>query len=147
MEWQSFAQLSADALYALLRFRQDIFVVEQGSPYPDLDGLDQEAWHLRLWAEGELAGCLRLVATPGPLPQVGIGRVAVAAHLRWRGLGGTLMKEALVFCREHRPAQPIVLSAQLHLAPFYQGFGFAPISEPYDDFGVTHIEMSIQPDP
>ena len=42
-EWQRFEALGADGLYELLRFRQGIFVVEQCSPFPDLDGLDQEA--------------------------------------------------------------------------------------------------------
>ena len=143
IEWQSFAGLSAGALYELLRFRQSIFVVEQQSPYPDLDGVDQQAWHLLLKAEGTLAGCLRLAAIPGPPPQLNLGRVAVASHLRRRGLGRVMIREALSFCREHYPVQPIMLGAQLYLAGFYKGFGFAPISEPYDDFGVTHILMSV----
>ena len=83
-EWQRFEQLSTDKLYELLRFRQGIFVVEQGSPYPDLDGLDQDAWHLLLRVKGELAGYLRLM--PAAL-QVRIGRVAVSAPLRGRGFG------------------------------------------------------------
>jgi ElaA protein len=76
-KWQRFDELTADGLYELLRFRQDIFLVEQKSPYPDLDGLDQRAWHLLLRAEDVLAGCARVI--PPPLR---IGRVAVAARLR-----------------------------------------------------------------
>ena len=139
-EWQRFEQLSATKLYELLRFRQGIFVVEQGSPYPDLDGLDQSAWHLLLRVDGTLAGYSRLIPPP-----VRIGRVAVAAPLRGRGLGGRLMEEALSFCRERYPAQDIVLAAQLELASFYESFDFAVISEPYDDFGVMHVEMSLRP--
>ncbi len=41
-EWRRFEEWTAGELYELLRFRQSIFVVEQASPYPDLDGLDQE---------------------------------------------------------------------------------------------------------
>src|SRR5713226_9190856 len=93
MEWQPFAQLSAGALYELLRFRQRIFVVEQRSPYPDLDGVDQESWHLRLSAEGALGGYLRLAAMPGPPPQLNLGRVAVATELRRAGLGRIMIKE------------------------------------------------------
>lgn len=136
-QWQRFEQLSPDALYEILRFRQSIFVVEQRSPYPDLDGLDQSARHLLLRVDGALAGYARLIPT-----QLRIGRVAVAAELRRQGLGRRLMEEALQLCSEHYPAQDIVLAAQLYLAPFYESFGFAVISEPYDDFGVRHVEMS-----
>src|SRR5438874_450796 len=99
-EWQRFEQLSPAELYEVLRFRQDIFVVEQRSPYPDLDGLDHEAWHLMARLEGELAGYLRLTPTAGPSPLVRIGRVAVGAHWRRQGLGRRLMAETLLFCRE-----------------------------------------------
>ena len=136
--WQRFEQLSARELYELLQFRQSIFVVEQRSPYADLDGLDQEAWHLLLRSEGELAGYLRLI----PMP-IRIGRVAVASQLRRRGLGRRLMEEGLRFCTERYPAQDVILAAQLNLVPFYSSFGFGVISEPYDDFGVVHVEMTM----
>ena len=139
-EWQKFAQLSAAALYELLRFRQGIFVVEQASPYPDLDGLDQQAWHLLLRVDGGLVGYARLI--PRPLR---IGRVAVAAGLRRQGLGRRLMDETLLFCRAHYPGQPVLLTAQTHLAPFYRGYGFEPNGEPFDDFGVAHVEMRLRP--
>jgi ElaA protein len=78
MEWQRFEALTTDVLYELLRFRQNIFVVEQRSPYPDLDGLDQSAWHLALRVEGQLSGCLRLMTFPGPPALV------ESAESRWR---------------------------------------------------------------
>jgi len=140
IRWQRFEQLSADALYEILRFRQSIFVVEQGSPYPDLDGLDQSAWHFLARAENELAGYLRLLQTP-----VRIGRVAVARHLRRRGLGRKLMEAALLFCREHYRGRPVVLTAQAHLVAFYRSFGFETTGEPFDDFGLTHVDMELRP--
>jgi len=139
-EWQRFETLSADELYELLRFRQAIFVVEQRSAYPDLDGLDRQAMHLLLRAEGKLAGCLRLM--PSPLR---IGRVATTAALRRRGLGRRLMREALSYCRETYPGHAVAVSAQAHLIPFYRGFGFEVIGEPYDDFGITHLDMELRP--
>src|SRR6516164_3730086 len=81
-KWQRFDQLTADKLYELLRFRQTVFVVEQRSPYPDLDGLDQDSWHLLLCVDGTLAGYARVTSQP-----VRIGRVAVATELRGHGLG------------------------------------------------------------
>jgi ElaA protein len=137
--WQSFAQFSATELYEMLRFRQSIFVVEQGSPYPDLDGLDQSAWHQLLRADGELSGYLRLL--PPPLR---IGRVAVAAPLRRHGLGRRLMDEALLRCRQHYPELAVTITAQTYLVSFYRSFGFEPIGEPYDDFGVPHVDMELR---
>ena len=140
MEWQAFQTLTADRLYQVLRFRQAIFVVEQRSPYPDLDGLDQNAQHLLLLSAGELAGYLRL--SPASYPRlIRIGRVAVAADRRRSGLGRVLMTEALRRCREDYPHCDIALGAQTQLIPFYASLGFAVISEPYDDFGVQHVEM------
>jgi ElaA protein len=138
-EWISFEQFSADALYQMLRFRQSIFVVEQRSAYPDLDGLDQHASHLLLREEGAMAGYLRLI--PKPLR---IGRVAVAAPLRGCGLGRRLMYEALSRCREHHRGVPVTLTAQAHLVPFYREFGFEPTGEPFDDYGLAHVDMELR---
>jgi ElaA protein len=143
-EWRRFAQLSAQELYDILRFRQSIFVVEQRSPYPDLDGFDQTARHLLLHEAGALAGYLRLAPMPGPPPLVSIGRVALAPHLRGQALGRTLMDQALRLCRDDYPDRPLGLRAQQHLVPFYRSFGFAVTSEPFDDFGVTHVEMAMR---
>ena len=80
-KWYGFGDFSAALLYEALRFRQAIFVVEQRSPFPDLDGFDQRAHHLLLRVDGELAGYLRLIPYPSER-RVAIGRVAVAAALR-----------------------------------------------------------------
>ena len=139
-QWQRFEELSPDALYEILRFRQSIFVVEQRSPYPDLDGLDQEAWHLAVAGGGRACRLSAPDAGCRGQDRQGRGRRPLRGH----GLGRRLMEEALQLCREHYPAQDIVLAAQLYLVPFYESFGFAVISEPYDDFGVPHVEMSLR---
>jgi ElaA protein len=141
LEWQRFEDFSTERLYRLLRFRQAIFVVEQGSPYPDLDGLDQAASHLLLSRDGALVGCLRLL----PPPQLRIGRLAVAADRRREGFGRRLMAEALAHCRAGHPGQPILLTAQSPLVRFYESFGFLPVSQPFDDFGVAHVDMRRPP--
>ena len=55
------------------------------------------------------------------------------------------MEKALIHCRERFPLQAIALAAQVPLVPFYESFGFAAISRPYDDFGVAHVEMVLRP--
>jgi ElaA protein len=141
--WYDFADMAAPLLYEALRFRQAIFVVEQHSPYPDLDGLDQGGQHLLLSIDGALAGYLRLIPYP-EAARVAIGRVAVAAPLRRRGLARRLTAEALARRRRDYPGCTIALSAQTYLAPFYESLGFSPTSGPYDDYGVPHIDMEMR---
>ena len=38
-----FNELTPDELYAILKLRVDVFVVEQRCPYPELDGRDRNA--------------------------------------------------------------------------------------------------------
>ena len=147
VEWRQFAEFSAPLLYEVLRFRQAIFVVEQCCAYPDLDGRDRQAQHLLLRIDGELIGCLRLI----PLPEearVAIGRVAVALDHRGRGVARRMMHEALTRCRNEYPGWGVMLGAQTYLVPFYESLGFRAISAPYDDYGVSHVDMALAlPDP
>ncbi len=136
--WQSWADFSAPALYELLQFRQAIFVVEQASPYPDLDGRDRDARHLTLRRDGTLIGCLRLIA-PDPLAH--IGRVAVAAKARGGGYARVMMAEALRLAARLYTESDIAVGAQTYLENFYRGLGFVPASPTYDDFGVPYIDL------
>jgi ElaA protein len=138
-EWRRWPELSADQLYELLQFRQAIFVVEQASPYPDLDGRDREARHLTLRRSGALIGYLRLIA---PDPRVRIGRVAVAQAERGNGFARLMMDEALLLATSLHPGRDVEIGAQTYLEPFYRSFGFIPATSPYDDFGVPHIDMT-----
>jgi ElaA protein len=140
MEWYSFGDLSSASLYEVLRFRQAIFVVEQGCAFPDLDGRDQGAQHLLLRVGGELAGCLRLIPFAGEA-RVAIGRVAVGEPLRRRGFARLLMMEALARCRRDYPDCAVTLTGQTYLAPFYESLGFVVTSAPYDDYGLSHVDM------
>jgi ElaA protein len=138
LDWHEFAALSAAQLYELLQFRQAIFIVEQASPYPDLDARDGQARHLTLRRDGMLIGCLRLIQ---PDPLVRIGRVAVAETERGTGLARLLMDEALRLAGALYPGSDITVGAQTYLEPFYRSLGFAASSAPYDDYGVPHIDM------
>jgi ElaA protein len=140
LQWLSFGDFSATLLYEMLRFRQAIFVVEQASPYPDLDGLDERAEHLLLRVDGELAGYSRLIPYPGEA-RVAIGRVAVAAAWRRHGLARLLMAEALARRARNYLDCAVSLTAQTYLAPFYETLGFRTTSAPFDDYGVPHVDM------
>jgi ElaA protein len=138
LDWVRWADLSAALLYDLLQFRQAVFVVEQTSPYADLDGRDPHAEHLLLRGGGALIGCLRLLE---PDPLVRIGRVAIAAGARGHGLARLLMEAGMQRAAEVYPHRDVGLSAQTYLEPFYRSLGFVAISPPYDDCGVPHVDM------
>ena len=142
LQWCNFADLSAARLYEVLRFRQAIFVVEQCCAYPDLDDRDQRAHHLLLRVDGELGGYSRLIPYPGEA-RIAIGRVAVAARLRRRGLARMLMAEALARGARDYPNYTVTLTAQTYLAPFYGTLGFRTTSAPFDDYGLSHVDMTI----
>jgi ElaA protein len=142
LDWREWEELSTDELYELLAFRQAIFVVEQASPYPDLDGRDSAARHLTLRRDSALIGYLRLIAPNiDNDPNVRLGRVAVAETERGNGNARLIVEEALSLAASLYPGHGIEIGAQTYLEPFYASFGFVRSTSPYDDFGVPHIDM------
>ena len=131
---------SAVDLYAMLKLRVDVFVVEQECPYPELDGNDADCLHLRLIADGELIACARLWR-PTTEHHPRIGRVAVSPGHRGKRLGEALMREAIEACEKLYPGEPIAISAQSHLQAFYGTLGFAATSAEYVEDGIPHVDM------
>lgn len=141
-----FAELDPATLYALLRLRVDVFVVEQACPYPELDGRDLEPATRHLWLEdaGVPVAYLRLLddgrdAGAGRLGLYRIGRVATAASHRNQGVATVLVRAALELCHG-----PVVLDAQAHLQPWYERLGFAATGPVYVDAdGIPHVPMRL----
>lgn len=147
IDWQCthFAQLSPFDLYAILGARQDVFMLEQQCLYPDIDGADLDAHHLLGWrtVDGQrtLAAYLRLLAPGVKYAEMSIGRVITPAASRGSGAGMALLTEGIAQAGRLYPGQRIRIGAQLYLEQFYQRFGFATVSAPYDEDGILHIEM------
>src|SRR5690606_2908811 len=112
-------------------------VVEQRSPYPDLDGRDLEPATRHVLAEdrGTLVGCLRLLEDGD---RMRIGRVAVASAARGTGLARRLMQTAMTLCA----GREVRLDAQTGLVAFYEGFGFEVTGPEFDEDGVRHVPMA-----
>lgn len=138
-------EFSARELYDLLRMRVDVFVVEQNCPYPELDGKDIDALHLRLLEGAELLASARILKPHKPQDASKIGRVVVSPAHRGKRLGDVLMSEAITACERLYPANAIALSAQAHLRRFYESFGFIGTSQEYFEDGIPHIDMVRQP--
>lgn len=139
-------QLTVPQLYALLKLRCEVFVVEQTCPYQDIDGDDLvgENRHLLGWRDDELVAYARILKSDDEFAPVVIGRVIVSSTLRGEKLGYQLMEEALQSCRQHWPDKAIYLGAQAHLQAFYAHFGFIPVTGVYDEDGIPHIGMALE---
>ena len=137
-----FAELTGAEVYALLRLRVDVFVVEQQCPYPELDGRDLEPTTEHLWlaVEGGPVAILRVLDDGGSRA---IGRVATAAAWRGRGLAARLVEQVVA---DHGSG-PLTLGAQAHLEGWYGRFGFRRDGEPYVEDGIPHVPMRRQPSP
>jgi ElaA protein len=133
-----FAELDPRTLYALLRLRCDIFVVEQQCAYPELDGRDDEPGTLHVWLaqDGDPVAYLRVLTEPDGTAR--IGRVCTAKEHRGTGLGARLMAEAL---DRIGPDRPCVLDAQLDAIRLYERFGFVPCGPQYVEDGIAHLPM------
>lgn len=145
-QWSRFSELRPDDFYAVVRLREEVFVVEQKCPYLDADGRDPHAWHLLGWNQGA-GGERSLVAyarvfEPGVRYTEGsIGRVATAQKVRRTGVGRQLMAEALRRLQTLAPGEKVKIAAQRRLEAFYAGFGFTTVSAPYEEDGIMHVDM------
>lgn len=140
VEIKDMGGFSAHELYALLKLRVDIFVVEQNCPYPELDGTDADALHLMLKQGDDIIAAARIFPPHDDNPAK-IGRVVVSPVHRGKRLGEALMRDALEACKDRFPGAPVFLSAQSHLTNFYASFGFRPVSEQYLEDGIPHVDM------
>lgn len=134
---RAFTALEPGLAYRIWKLRQDVFVVEQKCPYPDLDGRDDEAGtrHVVLESDdGILLGYARVLDDGSTWR---IGRVVVAATERGRGLADELVAAAL----EVSPDRDVVLDAQSPLADWYATFGFEVTGPEFLEDGIPHLPM------
>ena len=131
-----FNDLSNDELYAILKARVDVFVVEQNCPYEEIDDMDQEALHLYLKDNDRIKAYLRIIDCDD---HAKIGRVI--AIDRRKGLGTEIMNEAIRVCKQDLKKDKIALEAQTYVQEFYEKLGFRQVSEPFYLDGIEHIKM------
>lgn len=144
-----FDELSTKDLYRILQVRAEIFIVEQDCVYQDVDGFDQQALHVMgqipSGDEAQLVCYTRLLPPGAKYEGASIGRVVTKKSARGGGVGKVLMLNSLAFCKEQWPDTAITISAQQYLQKFYTGLGFETLSEPYDEDGIPHIRMQLNP--
>ena len=109
--WYAFDELDTGQLYQILALRTQVFVVEQDCPYQDMDGLDQQAWHLCGMQGSQLVAYLRLLAPGVKYSEPAIGRVITRIDQRGDGLGYELMAQGMQAAEGWYPGKGIRLSA------------------------------------
>ena len=137
-----FKELTLDELYAILKNRVDVFVVEQQCPYPEIDGKDKQAWHVMLMEGNEIAAYLRVLEAGVSFDHVSIGRVL--STKRRSGYGRILLKEGIRIAFEELKAKEIWIEAQSYAKDFYANEGFRQTSEEFLEDGIPHIRMVLE---
>jgi ElaA protein len=133
-------EISAADLYALLRLRSEVFVVEQECAYLDPDGRDLDAGTIHLWLarpHRTIAAYVRVLAEPTGGHR--IGRVVTDPAHRGRGLTGQLIEHALTLVE-----RPVVLDAQSHLVDVYARHGFEQDGDEFVEDGIAHTPMRLR---
>ena len=129
----------------MLAARQLVFTVEQHCAFQDADGFDFAAWHLLGWtadaAKPALAAYLRALDPATKYPEASIGRVLTTPAHRGLGLGRAVMVEGLARCAAAWPGTSIRIAAQQRLEKFYTSLAFRPVSEPYVEDDIVHVDM------
>ncbi len=137
----SFTALSPGELYDVLQLRTEVFVIEQGCVFQDMDGSDAQALHLLGNTDSLLVAYARCFAAGVKFAEASIGRVITRQSQRGKGTGHALMRQAIACVFAQWGPQPIRIGAQARLEKFYLQHGFQVAGQPYIEDGIPHIEM------
>ena len=130
------ADFAAD--YAeIRRIRFAVFVDEQEVPEEiELDERDPFCTHLLAFDDEQPIGTGRIdLEASGK-----IGRVAVIASERGRGVGTALMEHFHRLAKEHR-LDKVWCNAQLVAVPFYRRLGYSVTGSRFYEAGIEHTRM------
>lgn len=137
-----FEELTIDELYAILKLRVDVFVVEQKCPCDEIDNRDQAAIHVYLKDADGIKAYVRILDRGVVSEHVTIGRVIAAQ--RGKGLGRRVMEEAIKAAQEIFGTDTIFLEAQVYAKGFYEKLGFKSVSEAFSMDGIPHVKMELK---
>lgn len=121
----------------LSNIRKLVFIVEQQVPQEEeWDGQDDSAWH---WIATDPDECP--VGTARLLPGGQIGRIAVLAEYRGRGIGYALLEAAMQKACSLE-MEGVFLNAQRHALGFYERAGFVSEGNEFIEAGIPHYRMT-----
>src|SRR6201994_668705 len=93
--FKPFSQLTTDELYAILRLRSEVFVVEQNCVFLDMDNKDRYCVHVMGWKDDLLAAYSRIVPAGISYVESSIGRIVTSPAARKDGFGKELLTTSI----------------------------------------------------
>ena len=122
----------------LRAIRFEVFVDEQSVPAEiEMDDRDPHCIHLLASLDNKVVGTARI-----DIEQSGkVGRLAVLAEFRRRGIGRELMARCHELAERHGLSE-VWCHAQEAALPFYSGLGYRITGEPFDEAGISHRKMT-----
>lgn len=139
--FKPFDQLTQPELYAILRLRSEVFVVEQNCVFLDMDNKDEYCEHIMAWQGSLLAAYSRIVPAGISYVESSIGRIVTSPAARGSGIGRELLVKSIDCLYTLYGKCDIRIGAQYYLKNFYTSFGFVQKGEIYLEDGIEHIEM------
>ncbi len=131
-----------ERMTAALAVRVRVFVDEQHVPaeeeVDDHDRTDERARHVLVRDGGVAVAAGRYYASDAATAQ--IGRMAVLAEHRGRGIGRRMLDALVDHARAHGYARA-ALNAQDHAVAFYAKAGFTPCGETMVECDIVHQPM------
>lgn len=133
--------MSALELFGVLRVRQDVFIVEQNCPYPDIDDIDTDPSTIQHWISDDsgVVSTMRTYVDAAGRPHV--GRVSTSPAARGRGHSARLMHAAIARLAADYPDASIHIEAQSYLKQWYEGFGYRVCGDEFIEDGIPHLPM------
>lgn len=125
----------------LAQIRQTVFVQEQGVPVDlEMDGRELESTHFLAFIKSRNDNPETVLGSARLLPTGQIGRMAVLAEFRGRGIGYKLLQHATNYGFSHGFPH-LFLHAQRHAQHFYEKAGYVARGDVFLEAGIEHIEM------
>ena len=145
LKWvlKKFDELTAAELYAIIKLRNEVFVVEQNCVYQDADDKDQLSYHFTGWDGATLVAYTRIIPPGISYSEASIGRVVTSPKYRKTGAGKILMQESITKVFSRFNCSKIKIGAQVYLTKFYESLGFFKSGHEYLEDGIPHIEMTL----
>ncbi|EAY70387.1 hypothetical protein BDAG_03183 [Burkholderia dolosa AU0158] len=147
MEWhcREFEHLSAVDLYAILRARNAVLVVEDAHTHLDIDGKDAHALHVyatvRDGDSAEVAAYARILPGDDVDPEIVIDKVLTSEACRDGDTLEHLIERALTAAHAAWPAAAVRTHVPAPRQAFYKRFGFRKAYGPFLEQGAPFVGM------